>query len=85
MTQLCFSKDVFYDVEIILQGQVFNVALDLSSPWSWIKSDRCYQCKKDYTPLEFNKCRVNTSKPCDYEIFNKSYRTTHFLDSQKIG
>lgn len=85
VTQICLSKDVFYDMEVLLNGQVYRMAVDLTSPWSWVKSDQCYQCRKQYTPLQFEQCRVNKSLSCAYDHFNKTYHSTHWQDSTKTA
>lgn len=50
ITQLCFFHNLFYNVEVGLgltsKSPKYEFALDLLSPYTWVKSDSCRNCYK---------------------------------------
>jgi len=75
VTQLCFRKDVFYNMEIMVgeDNHVFEMAIDLTSPWTWLKSSSCKLCPK-IDPLEFEEgdsCK--SPRSCTNAEFNQTF------------
>ncbi|KAM3138953.1 hypothetical protein pb186bvf_008966 [Paramecium bursaria] len=91
VTQLCFDKNVFYNIQVLLgegkdEDNVFEMNLDLTEPWSWYKKDTCAYCKND--PLDFDlelgECKKGNSK-CFYEDFTKNYVSEEWQDDNETG
>lgn len=47
ITQLCIIRNLFYNMEVTIgtKKDKFELALDLLSPYTWVKSDSCKNCK----------------------------------------
>ncbi|CAK87880.1 unnamed protein product (macronuclear) [Paramecium tetraurelia] len=93
VSQICFNKNVFYNVEVILGDNVtrnntFQLALDLTSPWTWYKQKDCISCKK-INPLEYeidDECKRNSkNNNCFNEQFNKSFNAAKWNDIKVHG
>lgn len=41
------------------KSQLFNLTLDLSSPWSYVKSPSCSSCDRDGTNCKQDFCKIN--------------------------
>ncbi|CAD8191101.1 unnamed protein product [Paramecium pentaurelia] len=93
VTQICFTKNVFYNVEVILgdhitNQSIFSLALDLTSPWTWYKSNSCLSCK-DIKSLKYDnnkKCK-NSKKigKCIDSKFEKLFDATKWNDIKVHG
>ena len=70
--QLCFFRNLFYNMEMTIGGSKFKLALDLLSPYTWIKGNTCESC---YSSDQ----GVNCIKKCEMAGFNK----THNCDVKK--
>ena len=68
VTELCFFRNLFYNVEVSIglnSKEKFELALDLMSPYTWVKSDNCENCytnkksericSNDCTMLDFSQ------------------------------
>lgn len=54
VTQMCFTKDLFFNMELMIGNStdVFEMSIDLTSPWTWVKSSSCKKCPK-FDPSNF--------------------------------
>ena len=69
--ELCFFRNLFYNLEVSLgqnSKQNFELALDLLSPFTWVKSDNCSSCYQN-DDKEF-KCKKN----CNMYDFSKTHQ-----------
>ena len=39
--ELCYFKDISYSIELFQNNKLHHIAIDLTSPYSWLKSDQC--------------------------------------------
>ncbi|CAD8192007.1 unnamed protein product [Paramecium pentaurelia] len=93
VSQICFNKNVYYNVEVIFGDNVtknntFQLALDLTSPWTWYKSQDCMSCKKINT-LTYeidDDCKHNSkNNNCFNDQFNKSFNAKKWNDVKVHG
>ncbi|EGR31236.1 hypothetical protein IMG5_115220 [Ichthyophthirius multifiliis] len=77
-TQLCYFKDLSYNIEVLIGDINFNyqiaaLALDLNSPWTWIKSHQCTHCIQQKEEQKcFQNCLFDQSQT-DFVVTN-AYR-----------
>jgi hypothetical protein len=59
-TQTCFTKNLFFNVRLMVGDFTFNyevvdLNLDLTVPWSWIKSQDCKLCSSRDPTAQYYK------------------------------
>jgi len=79
ITELCFFRNLFYNVQVSLgsaaKTKKYELALDLLSPFTWVKSSNCsncytdndgeFQCKKNCNMLDYTQThKCHTKKKC---------------------
>ncbi|CAD8096432.1 unnamed protein product [Paramecium sonneborni] len=93
VTQICFTKNVFYNLEVVLgdvinNQSIFQLSLDLTTPWTWYKSKSCLSCKqfKKLNFKNYEQCQT-TKKPgkCFDPNFEKSFNSTKWNDKKVNG
>ncbi|CAD8095823.1 unnamed protein product [Paramecium sonneborni] len=93
ITQICFTKNVFYNLEVVLgdvvnNQSIFQLALDLTSPWTWYKSNSCLSCQniKSSNLDNYKQCEKSKKKrECVDQNFKKSFNSTKWIDKKVNG
>jgi hypothetical protein len=88
------NRDLTFNIEAIVGDfgmnnyEIVNLALDINSPWSWIKQDDCFLCPNTTPIPKFNEMLndsvnifSNCKKKCSKSKF--TFNTTHLLTTSK--
>lgn len=67
ITQICILRDLFYNVEVTVgKKHKYELAIDLLSPYTWVKSASCKNCY-------FKKEEFNCNQDCSMDDFNQTH------------
>ncbi|KRX02834.1 Aspartic peptidase domain [Pseudocohnilembus persalinus] len=87
ITQQCVQKNVFYTVETLLgDNQIdYKLAVDLQTPWTWVKSKGCEMYHRDGIPkAEKTSIQKEKFKTCALNGFDKHFSCIQSNKCEKI-